>query len=126
MTLNSHTHIDNYVIIASLKSEPMGKLINRIPSLHFLMSSSAGPASRSLAIQQVFSKPCLVNLISKDAHLAFYFQMILHECPCFIDVLNEMRLAAHLSLLHNKFDNTNYYNWSTNVRFCLSIDINVF
>ena len=96
MTLNSHTYIDNYVIIASLKSEPMGKLINRISRLHLLMSSSAGSASRGLAIQQVLSKPCLVNLISKDTHLAFYFQMILHDCPCFIDVLNEMGLAAHI------------------------------
>ena len=96
MTLNSHTYFDNYVIIASLKSEPIGILINRISRLHLSMSSSAGSASRSLAIQQLFSKPCLVNLISKDTHLAFYFQMILNDCPCFIDVLNVMMLAAHI------------------------------
>ena len=30
MTLNQHK-IENYVIMASLKSETMGKLINRIP-----------------------------------------------------------------------------------------------
>ena len=28
--------------------------------------------SASPAIQQAFSKPCLVNLISKDTHLVFY------------------------------------------------------
>ena len=44
----------------------MGKLINRIPGSHLLISSL--PASRC---QQAFSKPCLVNLISKDTHLVF-------------------------------------------------------
>ena len=29
---------ENYIIIASLKSETMGKLINRIPGLHLLIS----------------------------------------------------------------------------------------
>ena len=48
-----------YVIIASLKSGTMGKLINRIPGSRLLISSL--PASRC---QQAFSKPCLVNLIS--------------------------------------------------------------
>ena len=57
-------------------SEPMGKLINRIPGSHLLISSLPGSALRtyiqclnrsaSLAIHQAFSKPCLVNLISKD------------------------------------------------------------
>ena len=34
----------NYVIIASLKSETMGKLINRIPGSHLLISSLPGSA----------------------------------------------------------------------------------
>ena len=41
----------------------MGKLINRIPGSRLLISSLPG--------QQAFSKPCLVNLISKDTHLIF-------------------------------------------------------
>ena len=73
----------------------MGKLINRIPGLCLLISSLPGSSlkmhvelrgkphnvnkhSQSLAwskqalrCQQVFSKPCLVNLISKDTHLVF-------------------------------------------------------
>ena len=38
--------IENYVIIASLKSETMGKLINRIPGLCLLISSFPGSALR--------------------------------------------------------------------------------
>ena len=41
MTQNQHK-IENYVIIASLKSETMGKLINRMPSSCLLISSSPG------------------------------------------------------------------------------------
>ena len=43
MTLNQQK-IENYVIIASLKSETMGKLINRIPGLRLLISSLPGLA----------------------------------------------------------------------------------
>ena len=57
----------------------MGKLINRIPGLRLLISSLPGSALRTLVeslgkpsrCQQAFSKPCLVNLISKDTHLVF-------------------------------------------------------
>ena len=68
----------------------MGKMINRIPGSRLLISSLPGTAlrthveslgkprdvnkrSQSLlpAIQHAFSKPCLVNLISKDTHLVF-------------------------------------------------------
>ena len=38
----------NYVIIASLKSETSGKLINRIPGSCFLISSLPGKALRTL------------------------------------------------------------------------------
>ena len=41
MMLNQHK---NYVIIASLKSETMGKLINRIPGPPLLISSLPGLA----------------------------------------------------------------------------------
>ena len=47
MTLNPHKKIDNYVIIASLKIEPMGKLINRIPVSRLLISSFPGLAMRT-------------------------------------------------------------------------------
>ena len=72
--------IDNYLIIASLNSESACKLINRIPGLRLLISvyqarlqESMLNHSASLAFQQAFSKPCLVNLISKDTHLVFSF-----------------------------------------------------
>ena len=45
MTLNQHK-IENFVIIASLKSETMGKLINRIPGSPLLISSLPGSALR--------------------------------------------------------------------------------
>ena len=44
MTLNHHK---NYVIYASLKSETMGKLINRIAGLRLLISSLPGSALRT-------------------------------------------------------------------------------
>ena len=55
----------------------MGKLINRIPGSHLLISSLPGLgfdnacriARQASRCQQAFSKPCLVNLISKDTHL---------------------------------------------------------
>ena len=45
MTLND-TKIENYIIIASLKSESVGKLINRIPGSRLLISSLPGSALR--------------------------------------------------------------------------------
>ena len=69
MKLNQQK-IENYVKIESLKSETMGKLNSR-----FLISSLPSSALRrdveSLGkprarCQQAFSKPCQVNLISKD------------------------------------------------------------
>ena len=85
MTLNQHKNKKNYVIIASLKSETMGKLINRIPGSRLLISSLPGSTLRTHVesfgqasqCQQVFSKPYLVNLISKDTHLVFSIYMAL-------------------------------------------------
>ena len=45
MMLNEHK-IVNYFIITSLKSETMGKLINRIPGSLLLISSLPGSALR--------------------------------------------------------------------------------
>ena len=63
MTFN--TKIENYVIITSLKSETMGKLINRIPGSRLLISSLRGStliAHQASRCQHAFSKPCLVML----------------------------------------------------------------
>ena len=57
----------------------MGKLINRIPGSRLLILSLPGLALRTHVdiarqasrCQHAFSKPCLVNLISKDTHLVF-------------------------------------------------------
>ena len=46
MTINQHKN-KKYVIITSVKSETMGKLINRIPGLRFLISSLPGSALRT-------------------------------------------------------------------------------
>ena len=42
-----NTNIKNYVIIASLNSETIGKLINRIPGSPLLISSLPGLALRT-------------------------------------------------------------------------------
>ena len=56
MTLNQNK---NYVIIASLKSETMGKLINRIPGSGLLISSLPGLALRTHV--ESLGKPRNVN-----------------------------------------------------------------
>ena len=66
--------INNYVIIAVVKRQPMGERINRIPDLCPLIASLQALALRTLAsfaIQEAFSMPCPINLISKDTHLVF-------------------------------------------------------
>ena len=40
-----------------------------------LISSFRGKALRTLVATSVFSKPCLVNLISKDANLVLYLSV---------------------------------------------------
>ena len=70
MTLNQHK-IKNYVVIAYLKSDTMGKLINRKPGSRLSISSLPRSALRTHveSLRKLFSKPCLVNLVSKDTHL---------------------------------------------------------
>ena len=58
MTLNEHK-IENYVRIASLSSETMGKLINRIPGSCLLISSVPASALRTLV--ESLRKPRDVN-----------------------------------------------------------------
>ena len=55
----SSQKLKKYVIIASLKSEKMGKLINRIPGSRILMSSLPGSALRTHV--KSLGKPCDVN-----------------------------------------------------------------
>ena len=64
MTLN-HTIIENYAIIASLKSETMSKLINRIPGLRLLISSSPGSALETHV--ESLGKPRDVNKRSQSS-----------------------------------------------------------
>ena len=59
-----NTKIENYVIIASLKSETMGKLINRIPGSCLLISSLPGSALRTRV--ELLSKPRDVNKLSQS------------------------------------------------------------
>ena len=60
------TKIENYIIIASLKSETMGKLINRrhVPGSRLLISSLPGVALR--AHVESLGKPRDVNKRSKS------------------------------------------------------------
>ena len=57
-TLNQHKNL-KIIIIASLKSESVGKLINRIPGLRPLISSLPGLALRMHA--ELLGKPHNVN-----------------------------------------------------------------
>ena len=63
MTLNRYK-IENYVIIASLKSETMGKQINRIPGSRLLISSLPGSALRTHV--ESLDKPRDVNKHSQS------------------------------------------------------------
>ena len=56
--------LKNYVIIASLKIETMGKLINRIPGSHILISSLPGSALRTHV--ESLGKPRVVNKRSQS------------------------------------------------------------
>ena len=56
--------VENYVIIASLKSETVGKLINRIPGLCLLISSLSGSALRTHV--ESLGKPRDVNKRSQS------------------------------------------------------------
>ena len=56
--------IENFIIIASLKTETMGKLINRIPDSRLLISSLPGSALRMHV--ELLGKPCDVNKRSKS------------------------------------------------------------
>ena len=59
-----HTKNENYVIIASLKSDTIGKLVNRMPGLRILMSSLPGSAVRALV--ESLGKPRNVNKRSQS------------------------------------------------------------
>ena len=56
--------IENYAISASLKSETLSKLINRIPGSHLLISSLPGSALRTHV--ESLGKPRDVNKLSRS------------------------------------------------------------
>ena len=62
--MNYIAKIENYVIIASLKSEIMGKLINRIPGSRLLISSLPGSTLRTHV--ELLGKPRDVNKRSQS------------------------------------------------------------
>ena len=63
MTLNQHK-IENYVIIANLKSETLSKLINRISGSRLLIKSLSGLALRMHV--ESLDKPRNVNKHSQS------------------------------------------------------------
>ena len=79
-------NIENYIIIASLRSETMGKLINWIPGFasfdikftRFGLENACWIARQASWCQQAFSKPCQVNLITKDVNLVFSISKYLY------------------------------------------------
>ena len=71
MTLNQR---ENDIIIASLKSETMGNLINRIPGSRLLIALLNRSARLTMSTSVL--KACLVNLISKDTQLVFSIYII--------------------------------------------------
>ena len=85
----------------------MGKLINRIPGLCLLISSLPGKALRkhveSLGkprdVNKRFSKPCLVNLISKDTHLEYSLYLSIGNLPISLEVLS---ILCAVELTHYK------------------------
>ena len=59
-----NTKIENYFVIASLKSEPMGKLITRITGSRLLISSLLGSVLRTHV--ELLGKPRNVNKRSQS------------------------------------------------------------
>ena len=89
------TIINNYVIIASLNSI-LGILIKRIPGFDIKFTRLGfGNACFMIFPIQVFSKPCLVNLISKDTHLVFSISWETSRCqqvfskPCLVNLISK-------------------------------------
>ena len=61
---STHTKKENYVIVAGLKSDTMGKLINRIPGLRLLLSILPSSALRTHV--ESLGKPRDVNKRSQS------------------------------------------------------------
>ena len=67
MTLNQHK-IENYVMIASLKSEPVGKLINRISGSSLPLSSLLlYKRNHGMCLYQVMMTLHFLNDVAYDA-----------------------------------------------------------
>ena len=77
LVLKRHSHSIFYILASRFKmrsGSPAYKTLYLKTLVNFLYIS-ANPA-----IQQVFSKPCLVNLISKDTHLVFSISRRASRC----------------------------------------------
>ena len=80
--------MDNYVIIASLRSESTGKLINRISDLRLLVSSLPGSDSRTHV--ESLGKPrdstsilkALSGKLDINRHSPWYSLCIIHDIVC--------------------------------------------
>ena len=62
-------------------------------------SASLAMSTSDLKVSKI-SKPCLVNLISKDTHLVFFFIVICRELT-FTDMLNILSLLDKLMVWHD-------------------------
>ena len=82
MTLNQHK-IETNVIIASLKSKSVGKLIKRIPGLHLLISSLPGSALRTHV--ESLGKPHDVNKHSQNLDIKRHSPSI-HKKFAYLDL----------------------------------------
>ena len=86
MTLNQHKNRKS-VIIASLKRETIGKLVNRLPDLHFLISSLPGSALRthvSLAMSTSVLKALPGKLDIKRHSLSILYLSVTSHINCIV------------------------------------------
>ena len=100
MTLNQHKN-RKFVIIASLKSESVGKLINRIPGSRLLISSYQAPLwkrmlnwSTSLAMSTSVLKALPGKLdIKRHPPSSLYFSLILWIAHCEMWIANILHVS---------------------------------
>ena len=85
----------------------MGKLINRIPGSRLLISKLPGSAlgmhvealGKPCDVNKAFSKPCLINLISKDTHLVFSIKILVKSAATYMRVLNSVVMHIVITIV---------------------------
>ena len=103
------------ILTALLLSESVGKLMKRNPGLHFdikltrLGFENACLITRqALRCQQVFSKHCWVNLISKYTHLVFSISGQASRCqqaflkPCLVNLISKDTHLASIFYVYSR------------------------